>query len=587
MRVLLINPPLRDFYNTAPRRQPLGLLYLAAALMDGGYEVQLIDAGASRQARRLPVPEELKATTPSSDGLDSSPFKLFGRFYHFGPPYEEIVDRAATWAPHVIGISSLFSAYAQEVVSLVAALREAVPSALYVLGGCHPSSLPHLVLRNQGIDFIILGEGETAGPALIRAWARGEDPLRIPGVGGRLKGGDLFVHPPRFHQEIDTILPPARTLLNLDAYRVKGLRMAHILSSRGCPVRCAFCSAHLTSGPRFRARHPGEVVKEMLACRHRFGMEAFDFEDDNLSFDPTRAEALMERIIRAFGEDKLWLEAKNGISMHGLSSRLLHLMRTAGFRNLGLSPLTAQPSLRSRMNRPSDDPDGLSVARMAARIGFRVTAYLMIGYPGQTLVGMMETLQSWAREPLLLAPSVFYPAPGARIQEEAFGFLQDADEKTWSQMRSSLFPEVPGGLRRSKLRTVFWLTRVVNFARALESGRDPRALRLRCRSLFERSCLRFRSRDGTLHVQAPHALDPETRGATALAAFLARKKPHGIRLNRRGSKGEAWSYQLYPLEKMIKDPEFYNQWGIPGFEVKELWREASSWKSFVGGLHSL
>ena len=111
MKVLLINPPVRDFYDTPMRRQPLGLLYLAAALRQRGHTVELLDSGARKARSRLLLPETLKAITPPGDAMDASPFKLFGRFYHFGPSFKEIAERVKQGAPDVIGIASLLDAW--------------------------------------------------------------------------------------------------------------------------------------------------------------------------------------------------------------------------------------------------------------------------------------------------------------------------------------------------------------------------------------------------------------------------------------------------------------------------------------------
>jgi radical SAM superfamily enzyme YgiQ (UPF0313 family) len=494
--------------------------------------------------------------------MDSSPFKLFGRYYHFGPSFTAISERIKQLDPDVVGIASLFTPYAAEALACAELAREAAPEAVIVMGGGHPSAMPRSVLNNPAVDYLVLGEGEKAFPALLHAIRQGREPSSIPGVAGRRNDSGYFMSPPRFDPDIETFARPARELLNLDAYRFKGRRLAQILSSRGCPFACNFCSAHLTSGRAFRPRKPEDVVEEMRDCRDRFGMEAFDFEDDNLTCDPARAMRLMDLIIEAFGEDTLWLEAMNGISMRGLNPDLLDRMRRAGFRNLNLSPLSLHEGLRSSMERPDAFGEALEVPGLAASRGFRVTAYLMIGFPGQTLQEMTANLKQLAREPVLLAPSVFYPAPGSKVQEEIFGCPEDGSDDPWPLMRSSLFPEVPGGLKRKELRTIFWLARLANFARFIEPDRSPHGLRRACSPYLERSDFMFAS---------GRPLDARERGLAALAAFLRQRRPHGIRLRRRRGRGEEWEYRLFPLEEMIEERGFYTEQGIPGFEIADLW----------------
>lgn len=528
MRVLLINPPVRDFYNTPQRRQPLGLLYLAGALKAGGHEVSLIDAGASRRVKRVNPGDEVKSITHAADGDDSSPFKLFGRFYHFGPGFEEVTEKIRRFDPQVVGISSLFNAYGAEALACAKAAREAAPGAAVVLGGGYPSSRPGAALDHHAVDFTVSGEGEAAFAELVDRLDRGGDPHSVPGVSSR----DGLM-PPTIADRIDDLPYPARELLDLDAYG----GMALILSSRGCPFRCSFCSAHLTSGRTFRPRSPEKVVDEMLDCFDQYGVEAFDFEDDNLTVDPRRAMELMERIIEVFGEQRIRLHAMNGISMKGLTPSLLSAMRRAGFRNINLSPLSLNPDARCAMARPEELDEALTLPEKAVEAGLKVTAYMMIGFPGQRLTEIMAEIDNGSRKPVLLAPSVFYPAPGSTIQHELFSHLDEAGPREWGLTRSSLFPEVPGGLTRRELRTAFWMTRLANFARSVEGGFEARIVH---------------------SIPTGRPLDAEERGLAAAAEYLRTGKPQGIRLRRKGE------YEVFALDEMIDDPAFYARYGIPG-----------------------
>jgi len=565
MKILLINPPVRDFFNTRSRRQPLGLLYLAAALLKNGHDVHLLDSGAVRKSKRAAPPADLERLTWPCDADDTSPYKLFGRYYHFGPSFSEIEDETRRTDPDVVGISSLFAAYASEAMACAAAARKAAPSVTIVLGGGHPTFMPYRALESNTVDYVIAGEGEEAFAELIDAIQKGVDPARIHGVAGRTREGTFFFNQPRFQTDIDSFDLPARELLDPGAYLRRGRRMAMILSSRGCPNRCAFCCSHLTSGRVFRPRRPADVVREMIQCRDLFGITAFDFEDDNLTCETRRAKELMKLIVKSFGERSLWLEAMNGIAMQGLTPDLLDLMFKAGFRNINLAPLSADPKERSRMDRPDALNQSMAIPRLASRIGFHVTAYMMIGYPGQAMPELMANIGEWSKEPVLLAPSVFYPAPGSGIQAQAYPYLNNAGHDRWALTRSSLFPEVPGGLKQHELRTAFWMIRLANFARSVLNNPDPRELGCLMNAFINRPDLELARKGDRIQLAAKRRLNGHERGLAALIPYIREASPHGIRLARRSKGKESTQYELFPLDGMIKNKKFYLETGIPGF----------------------
>jgi len=468
----------------------------------------------------------------------------------------------------MVGISSLFSAYEDESVECANLAKRSAPSSVVVLGGGHPSALPRYTLSKSKADFVVMGEGEISFPSLVNKLQKGEDPRCLKGVAGRIKDNEIFVNEPCFEKDILSFLYPKRSLVDFDFYRYNNKPMTQILSSRGCPFSCAFCSAHLTSGRAYRARTPEDVVAEMEDCLNRFGIEVFDFEDDNLTFDTSRAKALMDLIVSKFGERRLILHAMNGVSMKGLSIDLLESMYRAGFSQLNLSPLSSAPATRSSMIRPENHEEALALPRIAAEMGFQVTAYIMMGYPSHSLSGIMESLATLALDPILLAPSPFYPAPGSKIHEDLSNGNKDSDEIRWPLMRSSLFPEIPGGLKRRESRTVFWLTRVANFAKSLTPDQDYGALSANLNKLFGGLDKKSDASEKGVVVQSSGALDNLMRGAAALTLYLENKRPYGIRILRRGRGCEKWEYLLFPLEQMIEDKSFYTKYGIPGFKGK-------------------
>src|SRR4030042_2852988 len=191
-------------------------------------------------------------------------------------------------------------------------------------------------------------------------------------------------------------------------------------------------------GAVFRVRSPEKVLKEMADCHDRYGIRHFDLEDDNFTFDQERAKELMKRIIESFGERHLELTAMNGFSFASLDGELLELMRRAGFHTVNLSFVSAAPSLKKQMGRPSGVIDFGEILKMVTQAGLRAIAYAIFGMPGQTIGDMIDTTIYLMKRKALLGPSIYYPTPGTPLFErcKAEGVLPPSR----LQWRSSAFP---------------------------------------------------------------------------------------------------------------------------------------------------
>lgn len=465
MKVLLIQPPVVDFYQTSTRTQPIGLAYLAASLKRCGHEVEILDCQTDRK-RSIPIPLELSYLKAFYPFDDRSPFKLYTGFYHFGMGWDEIKEEIKQSKADLFGISSSFTPYHGEALKLARLIKEWNPQKGVVMGGSHVCCDPEGVLKSPFLDYVILGEGEDRLSFLVQCLENGkqEEIGLIDGIGFKWNG-EIRMNPLRsFIPHLDSLPFPARELLDPDRYRINKKRATMILTSRGCPHGCAYCSAHLVMGSSFRVRTPENILEEMVECHHKYGIEAFDIEDDNFTFDLKRAKELMALILRAFGEKGIELYAMNGISFASLDGELLSLMKRAGFRTLNLSLVSTDLSMKERMGRPQPIIDFDHILKQAEKVGLNVIAYAILGIPGQTLEEMVDTLIDLMGKKVLIGPSIYYPTPGTslfkRCREE--GLLPPHS----TQWRASAFPIETESFNRLDLVTLFRLVRIINFIKA-------------------------------------------------------------------------------------------------------------------------
>jgi len=471
MKILLIQSPIRDFYQTSIRTQPIGLAYLAASLKRNGHEVEIFDS-QTESKRSIPIPPELAYLKDFYPLNDQSPFKLYSGYYHFGMDWAEIRKKVENSRADVFGISSSFTPYHGEALKIGKIIKEWDRRRIVVMGGAHVSCDPEGVLRSPSVDYAVLGEGEVRFSLLLEQISRekAQNIETIDGIGYRRNGEICFTPPQNFIQDLDALPHPARELLNLDRYQMRKKRSTMIITSRGCPHGCAYCSGHLVMGTSFRTRTPEAVVREMMECQKQYGIEIFDIEDDNFTFDQKRAKQLMNLMIETFGERKIELSAMNGVSFASLDGELLKLMKKAGFHGINLSYVSTDPSTKERMKRPKPATEFGRILEQAVQIGLHVIAYAILGMPGQTIEEMADTLIYLMGEKVLIGPSIYYPTPGTSlfVRCEKEGVLPP-DPVQW---RSSAFPIETKEFSRIDLFTLFRLARTVNLVKGKMDGKE-------------------------------------------------------------------------------------------------------------------
>src|SRR4030042_654983 len=186
MKILLIQPPVQDFYQTSIRTQPIGLAYLAASLKSHGHEVEILDCQTEKK-KSAPIPVELSYLKDFYPFNDRSPFKLYSGYYHFGMGWGEIKQKIQDSKADVFGISSSFTPYHGEALEIARIIKQWDTRKIVVMGGAHVSCDPEGVLQSPFVDYAVLGEGEIRFPVLIEKIAE-KDFKEIAEMDGRGTG---------------------------------------------------------------------------------------------------------------------------------------------------------------------------------------------------------------------------------------------------------------------------------------------------------------------------------------------------------------------------------------------------------------
>ncbi|WP_186441161.1 B12-binding domain-containing radical SAM protein, partial [Desulfamplus magnetovallimortis] len=185
--ILLVQPPVEDFYFTYKRSIPYGLTSIAASLKSRGFSVEILDCLAVKKSKIIPIPDEMEYLLPYYGKDDLSYFGLFHHFRHYGYSFEYAGRTAREKKPFLVGISSLFSPYARTAEKTAEAIKRFLPDCYIVMGGHHPTALPESAISCLAVDFLLRGEGEVSMPLLVKRLKEGKNIDDVPGIVFRKK----------------------------------------------------------------------------------------------------------------------------------------------------------------------------------------------------------------------------------------------------------------------------------------------------------------------------------------------------------------------------------------------------------------
>jgi radical SAM superfamily enzyme YgiQ (UPF0313 family) len=310
------------------------------------------------------------------------------------------------------------------------------PESLVGLGGVYPSTQPELAVSSAA-DFFVLGEGELPLQEIARTNS-------ADGITGVYKTSDRILagfSRASLVDDLDSLPWPDTDIPDIDRYFDISPRnwqqpTASIVTSRGCPFSCEFCSVHPVCGHRWRRRSPENVLGEIEDLVGRFGVLSLEFEDDNFTVQCDRASSILEGIIRMqeAGVDLEW-STPNGVRIDTLDEEFIRLAKKSRCREIVLALEHGSPSMLRIMNKRLSLDDAHQVIEWCVRHEIpKVTLFIIIGYPGETNEVFQESqryLQSIRKlgDNIRVWVNIAQPYPGtdllARCRAE--GYIDDPD----------------------------------------------------------------------------------------------------------------------------------------------------------------
>jgi anaerobic magnesium-protoporphyrin IX monomethyl ester cyclase len=376
MKILLTNPTnIGGFRAVGLHFPPMGLLYLGAYLEREGYQVEIRDF-----------------CTPGEK-----------------PDYSHY---------DLVGISTDTTRHLKA-MEIARQANEA--GCTVVMGGPHPCYVDKEVLASPLVDFIVHGEGEVTLLELVRALeAGGKDWEGIQGLSFQRDGEVVRTLPRPFIRDLDSLPVPARHLIDMDLYHKTkfGERaITPVVTSRGCPLKCNFCSSSSFFGIRWRARSADAVVEELEELHNRHGFGAVAFVDDNFTLSPERVVAISEGIIRK-GLDIWWWNMSRAETIVQ-NEEMLRVMKRAGAKTIYIGVESASPQTLAELGKRMDLNTVIKAVEVLKRHGFEIFASYILGSPRDNARDIRETIRFAKRLDTNVAQfSILTPYPGTALYEE-------------------------------------------------------------------------------------------------------------------------------------------------------------------------
>lgn len=413
-RVLLINTPFPLGEYPVP---PLGLAYIAGALEAEGIDVQVLDLLVAQYSAQT------------------------------------LKKRLRDYQPHFVAAtcSTLNYHIASRILRVC---KSSDPNLTTLIGGPHVSFAAREVIEEAPwIDVVVRGEGERTLVDLLDALATEKDLAHVPGIAYRNNGDSVLTSPRPLIKELDRLPLPARHLLPLSKYRALKAPCT-VITSRGCPFGCIFCSAPKMFGRGVRFRDPKAVVDEIEMINREFGFRQINVVDDTFTVKEQHVQSICEGLMDR-GLNIQWSVYSR---VDTVTPRLLHLMKVAGCSCVCFGLESGSQKILDNIKKGITIAQSRQAVRIAKEAGMEVMVSFLLGLPGEN----GRTAQQSVRlaEELRKEYGVYYgfhilaPMPGTEVREKADEYGIRILSRDWAKYDANRPVSEPIGFSGDRMKRI-------------------------------------------------------------------------------------------------------------------------------------
>ncbi len=417
MKILLVRPPARYTKgSTKPSTSlPLGLLYIASVLEKNAYSIEIYDA-------------QIKIDLPISYEQDGD--------MHLGDCWESVKGEIAKRKPDLVGITCPFTTQIESAIKTAEITKKINKTIITVVGGSHASARPaDFFLKTDAVDLVCVGEGEYVFLDIAKALANKKSLEDIPGTVERYNDGVKINRARPYIQDLDELPLPAYHLVNMEdyfklykdgfsgrpAWHYPGSeRTVSLITSRGCPFNCVFCSIHIHMGRMWRHHSSEYVLKHIEFLVSKYGAKHIHFEDDNLTLNIDRFKEILQGLVQ--GNINITWDTPNGIRVDTMTEEALRYCKKSGCTYLIFGIESGnQEVLDKIICKQLKLENVVQVAKWCNRVSLDAMSFFVIGFPGETKEDMQDSVDFalWLYQKYAITPTLFIatPLPGTRLEK--------------------------------------------------------------------------------------------------------------------------------------------------------------------------
>jgi anaerobic magnesium-protoporphyrin IX monomethyl ester cyclase len=317
--------------------------------------------------------------------------------------WTEVTEKIKNFDFDIIGISAISSQYlyAKRLSSLIKE-KYSVP---VIVGGALATYSAKLLLERCSVDYCVIGEGELTVVDLLNNL---NNPQNVKGIAYKDQSGTpVFTEPRPYISDLGTLLTPAYDLFDMDFYvtnstkmaskrlegdtafkRFQDLRTGYVITGRGCPYRCGFCSRNYRG---VRVRPIGHIMEEIEFLKEKYKVQYIHFGDELLTLNKKRTLELCKEMQRI---GLLW-DCQSRVNL--VDEEMLSAMKESGCVTLGFGIESGSQRLLDAMNKQITVEQIERAMRIAMKLDIDIKVQLMFGFPGENMESLQETIDLFKR----------------------------------------------------------------------------------------------------------------------------------------------------------------------------------------------